>query len=75
MLTIADVVNDTVLEYAFGWLCQQRKDWPVDADVWRFRRHWVNEKALLRAELLACTYQVGLLRRVTLSHAEEVDLW
>ncbi len=41
--------------------------WPADADVWRFRRHWLDEKALLRAELLAGTYQVGLLRRVILS--------
>ena len=75
MLTIDTIVTDTVLDEAYTWLCQRRKDWPVDADVWRFRWHWVDEKALLRAERLAGTYQVGLLRRVTMSNAEEVDLW
>ena len=75
MLTIAAIATDALLDVAYAWLCQQRKDWPADANVWRFRQHWLDEKALLRVELLAGTYQVELLRRVTLSNGEEVDLW
>jgi len=43
--------------------------------VWRFRQHWPEEKAQLRADLLAGTYAVGLLSRVTMQNGEEVDLW
>ena len=32
-LTLAEVVTDAVLDAACAWLCQQRKDWPADADV------------------------------------------
>jgi hypothetical protein len=74
-LTLADVVTDATLDTAFTWLCQQRRAWPAAADVWRFRRHWAVEKAQLRADLLAGTYEVGLLSRVTLQNGEDVDLW
>jgi RNA-directed DNA polymerase len=74
-LTLADVVTETVLDAAYAWLCQQRRDWPAEADVWRFRQHWPEEKAQLRADLLTGTFEVGLLSRVTLQNGEEVDLW
>jgi hypothetical protein len=74
-LTLAEVVTDAVLDAAFAWLCHQRRDWPPDADVWRFRQRWSEEKTWLREDLLTGTYAVGLLRRVTLQNGEEVDLW
>ena len=48
------------------------------ADVWRFRQDWAVEKVTLREELIAGTYTVGLLDRVTLFRdgvQEEIDLW
>jgi RNA-directed DNA polymerase len=75
MITIADLIHDAVLDTACAWLCRQRKDWPTSADVWRFRQRWPHEKALLRQELRAGTYQIGLLSRVTLQNGEDVDLW
>jgi hypothetical protein len=74
-LTLADVATDLILETAYAWLCQQRRDWPVEADVWRFRQRWPEEKARIREELLTGTYAITLLRRVTLQNGEEVDLW
>jgi hypothetical protein len=74
-LTLTDVVTDAVLDAAFAWFCHQLQDWPAEADVWRFRQHWPEEKAQLQADLLGGTYEVGLLSRVTLQHGEEVDLW
>ena len=75
VLTLADIVTDAVLDAAFAWLCHQQQAWPAEADVWRFRQHWPEEKAQLRADLLAGMYEVGLLSRVTLQNGEEVDLW
>jgi RNA-directed DNA polymerase len=57
------------------WLCQQGRDWPVEADVWRLRQRWPEEKVQIREDLLTGAYEVGLLRRVTLQNGEEVDLW
>jgi RNA-directed DNA polymerase len=74
-LTLADVMTEAVLDTAYAWLCHQRRDWPAEADVWRFRQHWPEGKAQLRADLLADTYEVGLLSRVTLQNGEEVELW
>jgi hypothetical protein len=65
-ITIDALVANDLLDQAFGWLCRQRKDWPADTDVWRFRRDWLAEKACLHDELLSGRYEIGLLNRVTL---------
>ena len=65
-LPLTDVVTDAVLDTAYVWLCQRRRDWPAKADVWRFRQDWPENKATLRADLLAGTYEVELLSCVTL---------
>jgi len=66
MGTIVDSPEESVLEQAYAWRCQQRRDWPAEADVWRFRQRWPQAKAPLREALLAGTYQGRLLSRVTL---------
>ena len=75
VVTIADIVADDVLDSAYAWLYERRKEWPPDADVWVFRRRWAQEKARLRDELLKGIYRVSLLRRVTLKDQEDIDLW
>lgn len=78
MCTIADIVTNDILDAAYTWLCHRRKDWPEDADVWRFRQNWSGEKETLREELLAGIYEVGLLDRITLyrdGNQEDIDLW
>ena len=74
-VTLAEVVTDAVLDTACAWLGQQRRDWPAAAEVWRCRQGWPADKVRLRAELVAGTYAVGLLSRVTLQDGTEVDLW
>ena len=77
-ISVDALISHDLLDRAFDWLYQRRKDWPSGADVWRFRRNWPHEKARLREELLAGTYQVGLLDRVTLcqeGELEAIDLW
>ena len=52
-ITTQVLVADDLLDQAFDWLCHRRKDWPPEADVWRFRRDWSAEKARIQEELLA----------------------
>ncbi len=69
-------MTDDPLDLAFAWLCERRKDWPAHADVWRFRRDWLQEKAQIQADLLADIYQVDLLSSVQIAqYGDEVDLW
>ena len=68
------LASDVVLEAAYAWLCR-RRDYPVHAHIWSFRRHWPIEKQRLRAELLAGEFRFGLLDRITLADSKDVDLW
>ena len=75
-ITIETLVTDDPLDLAFAWLCERRKDWPAHADVWRFRRDWLQEKAQIQADLLADISQVDLLSRVQIAqYGDEVGLW
>ena len=72
---ITDIVADDILQTAYTWLCKRRRDYPPDADCWRFRRDWPVEKARLQEELLKGTYEIGLLSRVTRRDGQTVELW
>ena len=51
------------LEAAYQWLCQQRKDYSHNSDVWNLRRDWEAEKPLIQAELLNGTYRFSPLQQ------------
>ena len=74
-LSIHDVVADGVLDCAYRWLCERRKFYPDDADIWTFRHGWLGERERLRQELIAGIYRFGLLSRVQLASGETIDLW
>ncbi len=67
-ITAETLAVDARLGTAFDWLCKRRKDWPAGADVWVFRRRWPQEKVRIQQELLAGSYEMGLLSRVMLWH-------
>ena len=50
-MTIADIIIDDVLDTAYAWPCQRRKEWPASADVWGFRQGWLEEKEQLSEAL------------------------
>jgi RNA-directed DNA polymerase len=72
LTTIAD---DRVLDAAYTWLCERRKGWPSDADVWSLRFFWPTEKLRLREELLTGRYRFEPLSRVTKRDGEVLHLW
>jgi hypothetical protein len=72
---MTDIVADGLLETAFTWLCQRRRDYPPEADCWRFRRDWRDDKARIQSDLLEGTYDLGLLSRVTRRDGQTVELW
>lgn len=52
-----EITADAVLDAAFEWLCQQRRHYPADTDIWDFRFLWTTEKARLIADLRANQYR------------------
>ena len=69
------LISESVLDAAYAWLCRRRRDYPADADIWSFRRHWPEEKRRIREELLVGHYTFSLLDRITRQDGEECDLW
>lgn len=71
---IEQIASDAVLEEAFQWLRQSRKDHPANSDVWDFRTHWHEIKPMLREELVNERYRPGPLRRFR-SRDKIFELW
>jgi RNA-directed DNA polymerase len=65
----------SVLDQAYRWLCQQRRDYPPDADVWDVRFHWPAERIRLEADLRAGRYRFGPLSVFTKADGEVLHLW
>jgi RNA-directed DNA polymerase len=38
-------INEAQINAAYQWLCQQRKHFPANADIWDFRVTWASRKA------------------------------
>lgn len=62
------------LEEAFEWICEIRKDYSANNDIWRLRRDWEEIKITFLEELNTGSYTFGLLDRYEIDGAM-VSLW
>jgi len=74
MSMLAALLSNTTLDAAFCWLCQQRKDYSHNSDVWELRRNWPQGKEQLRFDVRHCRYQFSALK-VYLIHGERKEVW
>jgi hypothetical protein len=72
---LSRLLSDDVLDAAYAWLCRARRDYPASADIWNFRRNWVNERNLIKQEIAADRFRFGLLERIVKPDGKEIDLW
>lgn len=70
-----EIVNSDLIDEAYSWLCQQRKHFPVNSDVWDVRFHWQVVKAKLIAELTSNTFNFKPLQKVSKSTGEVIHVW
>jgi RNA-directed DNA polymerase len=75
MTILEQLASYEVLDTAYEWLSDRRRDYSANSDVWSFRRCWKREKAQIKDEPLSGNYRFSLLSRVTLKNGEETDLW
>jgi hypothetical protein len=68
LFTLAD------LDEAYDWLCDIRKDYSPNSDVWNLRRNWEHLKYSLLNQLNTGTYEFGLIDRYEYDDAI-ISLW
>ncbi len=49
--------SDAVLEEAYTWICERRKDYAPNDDVWDLRRRWAEIKPQVQQTLPAGEYE------------------
>jgi len=62
-LTINKIASDEIIDEAYEWLCNSRKDYHPNNDIWHLRFHWKEIKPLLQSSLLDGTYHFEPVRR------------
>lgn len=62
--TMEEIASDAVLDQAYAWLCERRKDYSANNDVWDVRWRWATLKPQLQAELRAGTYRLRGVERI-----------
>ena len=58
------IASDAVLDEAYAWLCDRRKDYSPHDDVWTLRERWADVKPRLQRSLLRSEYRCDVTRRV-----------
>ena len=62
------------LEVAFQWICNLRKKYSPNSDVWNLRRDWEDTRVEMLAQLNDGLYQFGVLDRLEFEDAT-ISLW
>ena len=63
------------LDDAYRWLCQQRKHFPPDADIWSFGYRYPASKSDLLQEINSGQYQFSPQQKIVKSNCEVIHLW
>ena len=75
MTLLARVASDAVIDEAYRWLCQRRRHYPADADVWSLRHGWPLHRRHIQAELRAGRYRFAPQTRIQRKDRDDIDLW
>ena len=62
---LPEIASGDVLEEAFDWLCDRRKQYSHNDEVWLVRERWAEIKPQLKRQLLASDYSDSIRFRGT----------
>lgn len=68
-------ISEAQLDAAYKWLCQQRKHYPPNADIWDFRFHWEENKFKLLAEVNSGNYLFSPLKCICKKNGQLLHIW
>src|SRR5437868_8290726 len=69
-----EIASDEVIDEAYRWLCDRRKNSSPNNDVWALRWRWEQIKPTIQDQLLAGCYRFEALYRIPES-PDHVELW
>ena len=72
---IEEIASDDVLEQAYQWLCQRRRDYSHNDEVWEVRHRWAELKPVLQAALVDGRYRFSPLNRIHRGTDDDLELW
>jgi RNA-directed DNA polymerase len=75
MLDTKHIFTEVTLDTAYSWLCKQRANFPVNADIWHLRFHWHTIRGELLQTLHKQDYTLLPLSVVTKADGETLHLW
>ena len=68
-------ISELQLDKAYKWLCQQRKHYPRNADIWNFRFHWEENKLNLLDKINSGDYLFSPIQRLCKKNGQFIHLW
>ena len=69
-----EITSDEVIDQAYVWVCQRRRDYSHNQDVWSLRRDWEDIKPRVQADLFAGQYRLGSVHRYQRG-GEATEVW
>lgn len=75
MLDAQHVFSESNIDIAYSWLCQQRANFPPNADVWHLRFHWHSQRQALIDSLHSHDYTLLPQSVVTKADGSSIHLW
>ncbi len=63
------------LDDAYHWLCQQRKHFPADADIWHFRFHYQGIKHDLLWWINSGRYRFSPQQKIAKADGQTIHIW
>jgi hypothetical protein len=63
------------LDESYRWLCQQRKHFPTDADIWHFRFHYTEIRLHLLRRINSGRYRFSAQQKIIKSEGQVIHLW
>ena len=74
MKLMDEIASDEVLDQAYEWMCERRKEYSANSDVWDVRWRWYDIKPWLQEQLLEGNYRFDVLRRIHRQN-DTIELW
>ena len=71
---LKEIASDAVLQSAFQWLCERRKGYSPNNDVWALRERWAELRPRIQHSLRTGEYRLDVLALIPHS-ADHLALW
>lgn len=71
---IRKIASDSVIDSAYDWLCDRRKEYPHNDDIWDLRFRWAEIKPSLQKTLLAGEYTFSPQVKIRMQD-RTIELW